>query len=646
MPIWSATAPTLSRLVGSGCLSCPDGSRVAPDDGLMALETLAKNIMVLKRPEFEGPTYPLQELPTKATTSPLLGGDDYAVDYSYHIPKLHEIGMHNPNPNRTKNSKFMNAGQNCGVETLESNGFDVSSIACNPPRGVTGVMGKDISPIQSWMAPLEMGPFCTAGYQNFDHLVQSFAAMEREYPKAAMNIVNYHKIREFINSNQNLAAATAGSRTARFSQYQFVDRPNSVGSIEWFMDALDRIASYSSSRDNWRVSMSRRLFTRWMRDYARANNVVLNLDFASMNQQVGSYLFQASSPNEISLITIRLNTKFTITFDRDPIYVIDQEVDEGAYEWNFQPWFVSRPGDDTRSGESAGFVREKNPDYGAACADCPDGMNSLSELILIYNDEYLQYEAFPKSPFAGVGLEHLSTDLQALWGSMEMKYYFGSDVDVHFFQPMLAATGRCPSNIDNTWFAGRMNFAFRQRILRKRAAGALLVKVPQMEYTLETAGGCLTEERPEPIVLSAREPQYGARECVVASEEDIVDPVGELRPACSAEITATDAVQVIEIEVERRDGLSGPLSLAYTMTEGTATAPEHYTTASGNLNFLEGQTRRVLNVAIAAQDCVAAEDAGTKRFTINWTGAGLGDAVCETTVIDIHDNVCDEEAGS
>jgi hypothetical protein len=219
-------------------------------------------------------------------------------------------------------------------------------------------------------------------------------------------------------------------------------------------------------------------------------------------------------------------------------------------------------------------------------------------------------------------------------------------VDVHFFQPMLAATGYCPSNIDNTWFAGRMQFAFRQRILRKRAAGALLVKVPQMEYTLEAAGGCLTEERPDPIVLTPREAQYGARECIVAPESDGDDPAGALYPACSFSVTATDADQVIEVEVERRDGLAGALALTYTMTEGTATAPEHYTDASGALNFAEGQTRRVLSITIKAQDCVDAEDAGTKRFTINWAGAGLGDEVCETTIVDIHDHVCGEGESS
>lgn len=644
MSSWSANAPTLSRLVGTGCLTCPDGSRVSGDDGLGALETLAKNIMTLRRPSFDGPKYPLAELPMKQTTSPLLGGDDYTIDYSYHIPNLHEIGMYNPVGTRAKANRVLEAFNNCGPGAVLSNAFDMSSIACNPPRGQTGVMGKDVSPIISRMAPLELGPFCITMFQNQDHLAQMFRAMEEEYPKAAMNVIGYHKIREFIGSNHNLAAATSGSLTPRFSQYQFIDRPDSVGSIEWFMEAVDRISSYASSRDGWKVSMSRRLFRRWMEDYAEKKGVTLNVDFSSLNRQVGDYFIQANGQDSVSLITDRLNTKFTIEFSKDPIYVTDNQVDEEAYEWQFQPWFVTRAGDDTRSGEAAGYVREKNPDYGAACSSCPDGHRSLSEMILIYNDEYLQYETYPKSPFAAVGkLDHLSTDLQALWSSMEMKYYFGGDVDEYFLRPLFAGAGNCPSNIDNTWFAGRMQFAFRQRILRKRAAGALLVKVPRSEMVNTAEGDCLQSEYPDPIVLTSRTPERGGRECVAVSGEPS-DPVGFLRPQCVFNVTTTEANQTIEIEVERREGMSGALELDYTMSEGTATAPEHYTDASGSLDFAEGQTRRVLSVVIKGADPVAADEVETRKFTINWTGSGLGDEVCETTEVYITDAAIPGEA--
>lgn len=638
---WNANSPTVSRLVGSGCLTCPDGSRVSGDAGLSALETLAKNIMVLNRMEFDGPRYPLSELPTKQAQSSLLGGDDYTIDYSYHIPNLHEIGMHDPTPSRTKATRVMEAFNNCGPTAVLSNAWDMSSIACAPPRGQTGVMGKDVSPIISRMAPLELGPFCISMFSNMDHLAQTFRAMEAEYPKAAMNILAYHKIRNFVGSSHNLASAVAGTYTPRFSQFQFIDRPTSSGTIQWFMDAIDRISAYASSRDGWKVSMSRRLFRYWMLKYAKDNDVTLNVDFASINQQVGSYLIQANGQDSVSLITDRLNTKFTIEFSKDPIYVTENEVDEEVYEWNFQPWFITRPGDDTRNGEAAGYVREKNPDYGAACSPCDDGYQSLSELILIYNDEYLQYEAFGKSPFAEVGgLDHLSTDLQALWGSMEMRYYFGSEVDEYFLRPLFSGVGNCPSNIDNTWFAGRMNFAFRQRILRKRAAGALMVKVPNDNVALEATNGCLQSVYPDPIVMTARDPQLGSRECVVVDEEEATDATGYLRPACSYNLVAPAENTVIEVEVERRDGLSGTLELDFATSAGTATAGTHYTTASGSIDFEEGQTRRVALITILGQDCVDAEDATTRRFVINWTGTGLGEEVCEQTIIDIADRVC------
>jgi hypothetical protein len=637
---WNANAPTVSRLVGTGCLTCPDGSRVSGDDGLGALETLAKNIMVLKRPEFDGPKYPLGEIPVKEARSAQMGGDDYTIDYSFHIPNLHEIAMHNPNPTRSLATRVMDAQNNCGPDAIISNAYDMASIGCNPPRGRTGVMGKDVSPIISRIAPLEMGPFCITMFQNQDHLKEMFRAMEAHYPNAAMQVLGYQKIRDFIGTSHNLASATAGSLTPRFNPFQFIDRPDSVGSIEWFSEALDRISSYATSRDNWRVSMSRRLFRRWMIDYAKKHEVTLNVDFANLNQQVGNFIIQGNGQDSVSFITDRLNTRYTIEFTKDPIYVTDNQIGEDAYEWQFQPWFTTRAGDDTRTGEAAGYVREKNQDYGAACSACPDGHKSLSELILIYNDEYISYEALPKSPFAGLGLEHVATDLQALWGSMELRYYFGSEVDEYFLRPLFAGTGNCPSNIDNTWFAARLWFAFRQRILRKRAAGALLVKVPRPEMVNVAEGDCLQSEYPDPIVLTNREPQLGSRECVVVDEEEITDEVGFLRPDCYFTLTAPEEDQTIQIEVERRDGFSGALELDYTMTEGTATAPEHYTTASGSLDFAEGQTRRVLEIVIKAADCVAAEDVETRRFTVEWTGAGLGEGVCTETVIDIVDRVC------
>ncbi len=639
MSTWNANAPTLSRLVGSGCLTCPDGSRVSGDDGLSALETLAKNIMVLNTPEFDGPKYPLSELPTKQAQSQLLGGDDYTIRYDYHIPNLHEIGMYNPNPTRQLAERVIEAVNNCGPEAIISNAYDMASIGCNPPRGRTGVMGKDVAPIISQAAPLEMGPFCVTMFQNQDHLAQMFRRMEAHYPNAALQVLNYNKIRQFIGSCYNLASATAGSKKPRFNAYQFIDRPSSVGTIEWFSEALDHISAFATSRDNWRVSMSRRLFKRWMLDYAKKHDVTINVDFSGLNQQVGNYIVQGNGGDSVTLITDRLNTRYTIEFTKDPIYVTDNQVGSEAYEWQFQPWFITRPGDDVRSGEAAGYVRDKNPNYGAACSACPDGYQSLSELILIYNDEYIQYEAFPNSPFAGLGLEHLSTDLQNLWASMQFRYYFGSEVDEYFLKPLFGGVGNCPSNIDNTWFAGRMWFAFRQRILRARAAGALLVKVPRPEMTNEAEADCLLDEYPEPIVLTPRAPEQGSRECVEAEGEPL-DPSGHLRPACYLSVVRGEEDQTIEVEVERREGLGGELSASYATANGTATAGTDYTTKSGALPFDEGQVRRVVEIVVKGAPCVDAEEATTKRFVINWTGSDLGDGVCVQTVIDIQDRVC------
>lgn len=637
---WDANAPTVSRLVGSGCLSCPTGSSVSADQGLGALETMAKNIMVLKDREFDGPKYPLSELPVEAAKSKLLGGEDYSIEYDYHIPNLHDIKMYNPEPTRQLASRVTEAMGNCGPEGIVANSFDMASIGCNPPRGRTGVMGKDASPILSKMAPLEMGPFCVTMFSNFDHLQQMFKKMQSHYPNAAMQVLAYQKIRDFIASCYNLASATAGSTKPRFSQFAFDSRPTSVGSIEWFADALDTITSYSDGRQEWKVCMSQRLFKRWMRDYAKKHNVTLNVDFSNLNAQVGDYIATANGQDSVTLISDRLNTKYTIDFSMAPIYVTDNQVGEDTYEWNFQPWFTTRAGDDTRPGEANGYVREKNPNYGAACNACPDGYQSLSEMILIYNGESHSYEAFPESPFAGAPeLEGLETNLQNLWSSMNLKYYFGAEVQEYFLNPLFSGEGRCPSNIDNTWFAARMWFSYRMRLLRKRASGALLVKVPRDGMVNEEEGNCLTEEYPEAVTLTNREPIAGSRECVVDPEVDLDTPEGCLRPDCDASFTQADEDQTVLIRVDRVGGLATAVEAAYAQDDGTAVSPTDFTLTDGTLEIGEGATYGCIEVVIKGGDCVESDPA-TKEFYINWSGDDLCEDACTQTVIQITQRVC------
>lgn len=637
---WDANSPTLSRLVGSGCLTCPTGSRVAPDDGLGALETLAKNVLTLNSREFDAPDFPLSELPVKAAQSKLIGGDDVTTEYDYHIPNLQDIVMHNPNPTREVASRVVDAMNNCGPDSIASTMMDMSSLFCNPPRGKTGVMGKDSAPITSAAVPLEMGPFCVTQFQNFDHLAAAFRRMEAYYPNALMQIINYQKMRDFVGSCYNLGAATAGSTKPRWNEFAFGDRPNSVGSLTWFSEAIDHIVAFASSREGWSVSMSRRLWRRWVEDYAKAKGVTLNADIAMLNQQIGEYYLKANSASEVTLTTDRRNITITINLNKEPVYIVDNQIGSNLFEWNFQPYWQTRAGDDARSGEAAGYVRDMNPDYGSACSSCADGMQSLSEMIFIYNGESHCYEAFPENPFAGMeGLSDLNASVQAIVGSMNLRYYFGAEVQRYFLDPLYAVAGKsCPLNIDNTWFAGRIWAAFRQRLLRKRASGALLVKVPNdgMKNTEEIA--CAQEEYPTPIIVNSATLEGGSRECVPEPDAP-TDPTGCLRPPAYYTIVRPEEDTVIELEVDRVSGLAGTPEVDYATSDGTATEPDDYTAAAGTLAFVEGQTRGVVEITIKGGACVES-DPGTSQLVVDWSGDDICDGANTQTIIYIEDRLC------
>lgn len=636
---WSSSSPKLSRLVGSGCLECPSGHRVAADDGLGALETLAKNILTLESREFDGPKFPLSEMPVLEAKTPLVGGDDYSIEYDYHIPNLQDILTYDPTPSRTIANRVTDAIQNCGFDAVASTMAEMSSIFCNPPRGKTGVMGKDVAPILSRAVPLEMGPFCTTQFQNVDDLAMMYRKMAAYYPNALMQVLNYQRIRDFVSSNYNLASAVAGVRSPRFAQFGFIDRPTSPGCLPWFQEALDQIVGYASQREGWKVCMSQRIFSYWMEEYAKEKGVTLNVDWNNLNANVGDYVIQSNDPSSVTLRTKRRNIQFTIDFSMEPIYVTDNQIGANEYSWNFQPYFETRAGDDTRSGEAAGFVREVNPHYGAACSACPDGSQSLSELILIYNGESHEYEAFPTNPFGSIAeLSEVDSSIANIVNSMEMRLFFGVEVDEYFLKPLFEGVGNCPSNIDNTWFAGRIWAGMRTRLKRKRAAGALLVKVPIEGMVNPEQGTCMVDQYSDPITLTNHAPESGSRECVDVSGETPADPEGCLRPQALYELTRPAENTVIEIEVDRVGGLATDLTADYATADGTAAAGTDYTAASGTLTVEEGRTRKVIQITILGGDAVVSDPA-TTQFVVDWTGDDLCEGSITQTVIKITDRV-------
>ena len=89
------------------------------------------------------------------------------------------------------------------------------------------------------------------------------------------------------------------------------------------------------------------------------------------------------------------------------------------------------------------------------------------------------------------------------------------------------------------------------------------------------------------------------------------------------------------IPIVRTQGSDGTVSVDYSINNGTATAGEDFTTASGNLTFAPGETRKEIAVSIL-DDLIPETDETLDIFIGNSVGAVLGGI--RTATITIEDN--------
>lgn len=644
------TSPTNALTGGnfSGCWECPDGTVFEGDSGLGALETLTKNIMAKTPMRFNGPKFPLGELPTKKASSPRLGGEDGTVLYNFHIPNIEEYMMYDVEGSEAVQEKLVGANGICGPEEMMISMFDLSSIGCNPPRGKGGVMGKDFAGISRKAAPLEMGPFCVTQFQNFDHLAEIFSLMMDEYPNAAMQMLTLQRIRDFVANSHRLAACSSGQTGPDFSAHFFKHRPDSAGNIHWLFEFIDQIVAEADSnrRDGFKICMSARLWKHWIREEAARLGVNIELAPCELYKQIPNCTIHMENEGMFKLKTERSNVTVTVYLEADPVYVIDRQVGVDQYEWQFQPWFISRPGDDSRPGEAGGLVRRKNPLYGKACNLCPEGEGSLTEFVFMYQeDESHCYEAFPSNPFAGTEgfASNVRTDLQDLWGSMKMDMFFGTEVDEYFLKPLFKGHHTCPSNIDRTWFAGRMWFGEQTRLLNKYAQGVAAFKVPFTGEVTGTVECCPVEAFKTPIVLSAKETQVGPPLCVEAQE---VEPgeAGCIKPSCELTFQVPPEGETTEILVplRRADGVVGELTVSWTVVDDTAVNGSDFTLdATGDVTFPEGVTEACVPIEVAGAACT--ENGDCKKFSLSWSGEDICESACTSTEVRLLIPKCAED---
>ena len=76
------------------------------------------------------------------------------------------------------------------------------------------------------------------------------------------------------------------------------------------------------------------------------------------------------------------------------------------------------------------------------------------------------------------------------------------------------------------------------------------------------------------------------------------------------------------------------VTVDYATSDGTATAPGHYTTSSGTLTFAPGETTKTITIPIV-DDAVAS---GTKAFTVDLSTQVRGVLIDNSASVQINDD--------
>ena len=104
----------------------------------------------------------------------------------------------------------------------------------------------------------------------------------------------------------------------------------------------------------------------------------------------------------------------------------------------------------------------------------------------------------------------------------------------------------------------------------------------------------------------------------------------------SATATATEPANSILLTVSRTDGSDGEVSATFTIAPGTATAGADYTTTSGTVTFLDGETSK--DIVVALNDDFLDEPNETLTVTLRAPTAGASLGAQRTTTVTLVDN--------
>lgn len=613
-PFNEAGKPLGAKFVNKGCLSCPTGSAFTSDTALNTLERVTNNILKEGFKDFMLPNFPLADREIRAAQFQQMSINS-KIRHHVFYPDTHRAKWYNPMPSLDTFTITRELLAQCNGDLATARMLaNSNSIGCAPPRGPRGISGKDRYSQSAATTVFELGPFCVTDFLEAMEFAMVLEAYKRAAIGAAGMAMEYEKIRRFVEMSRANGSAVAGTTAPTFFESTFGHIPNSPGSIEWLLNSIDKgIGGEISPNVTVNVSMSPQTFQYYIEKFARDHDINANFltEPGQFRLQTQAYMTAFDEKDGSLGFTIqsrRTGRKVRIDTTKTPVYVEFTRNGESG-EWGFQRYFVTNLGDDTETNQANGFRQEMNTSYGDACdvAYCNGASKVLAELFLIDVPGAFHYEAFPTNPLGTQIASGVQTNLNNLWGATEIMWHFGTQVDLYWLKPMneqLAGTGApCFSNIDNTWFAGRLKVGCQFVEDAPRQMMTLAVQVPSHMSVIEKSTCCLPCDPPAPIIITSQ-PGLDPKLCTQFPESDAEDaPAGCMRaPKVMRFQLPSDGNKTVSVQFERRNGTNGTLTVPFTIVEDTATegaaGTDHFVRAAGNIVFADGEDTALLDIVL------------------------------------------------
>lgn len=611
---------------GSG-LQCPTGSKYTTDEALGALERVTNNVLLEGFQDYSTPNFPLSGMPVRQATFQQMSINSRVVQHVFY-PKTQKTKFYNPNPSLVNYDLTRELIDACGGNVATAQMIaNSNSIGCAPPRFERGIAGKDRYYQSSVTSGYELGPFCITEYLELENFEATLEAYKRAAISAAGMSMEYEKVRKFVEMSRMNGSAVAGTIDPRFSSGQYNEFPTSSGSLEWILRSIDLGIGGEVAMDvDIVVSVSAQLRKFWINQYNAQHGAHIQETLGSVAQNVKDYIVSFEQGDDFVMRSLRTNRRVIFRIDKMPLYVQVEATGTNLAQWDFQDYYLMQPGNDTQSGQAAGFRQSFNPHYGDGAQYC-DGVDArLCEQILIHTERAFHYEAFPNNPL-GAGINGVNTNLNNIWNGTDIKWYTGVEVQAYWLNEMnsaFAGTGMPVfNNLQNTWFAGRLTFGMQFIEDRPLEMMSLLVRVPTDISPLAESQTLIECGRPAAITMTAAPTNAAPEFCTPIPGGVAPDTEGAglmWSPVkLSYELPASGTANAI-VTLQRTGGTNGTLTVPFTTTNDTATQGVQFTLANGNVVFADGDDTAELTIVLNAT-ARGNTDPCFVAATINWTDA-------------------------